>query len=189
MPHLELPEGQFGIVSLMMRRPDTAAPLSHLAEVLLRGPSTLSRGERELIAAYVSSLNKCRFCTDSHAAFASRQLPGGRARVQALLAGDLESADLSAKLQALLGVAAEVQRSVAPVSDKAVAAARQAGASDDELHDTVLIAAAFCMYNRYVDGLATIPADNPAVYDAVAEIIVQDGYMAAIANRPSPEEA
>jgi uncharacterized peroxidase-related enzyme len=186
MPHLELPEGQFGIIGLMSRRPDTAAPLNHLAEVLLRGPSTLGRGEREMIAAYVSSLNKCRFCTDSHAAFAARQLPGGRERVDAVLANDVNRADLPAKLRALLAVAAEVQQSVAPVSERAVGVARQAGATDDELHDTVLIAAAFCMYNRYVDGLGTVAADNPAFYDTVAELIVRDGYAAAGPPRSSP---
>jgi uncharacterized peroxidase-related enzyme len=180
MPHLDLPAGKFGIIGLMTYRPDTAAPLNQLAEVLLRGPSSLSRGERELIAAYVSSLNKCRFCTGSHAAFASLQLPRGRARVDALLAGDLAGAELSAKMIALLAIAAEVQKQVAPVSDAAVAAARSAGAVDFEIHDTVLIAAAFCMYNRYVDGLATLTSDDPAYYDRIAETIVRDGYANAI---------
>ena len=182
MPHLELPEGQFGIIGLMTWRPETAGPLNELAEVLLRGPSTLTRGERELIAAYVSSLNKCRFCTGSHAAFAARQMPGGHPRVDAVLANQFDRAELSPKLRALLPIAAEVQAAVAPVSDAAVAAARKAGATDQELHDTVLIAAAFCMYNRYVDGLATVPAPDPALYDAVAEVIVRDGYPAAAAQ-------
>ncbi len=179
MPHLDVPEGQFGIIGLFSRRPETAVPLNQLAEVLLRGPSTLTRGERELIASYVSSLNKCRFCTDSHAAFAARQLPGGHERVQSVLAHDFDGADLSPKMRALLAIAAEVQRAVAPVSDRAVAVARQAGVSDEELHDTVLIAAAFCMYNRYVDGLATVAGPDRRFYDTVAEVIVQHGYAAA----------
>lgn len=188
MPHLDLPAGQFGIIGLMQRRPDTAAPLNQLAEVLLRSPSTLSRGEREMIAAYVSSLNKCRFCRDSHAAFAARQLPRGRERMKALLANDLGGAELSPKLRALLAVAAEVQAAVAPVTQRTIDAARDAGATDDELHDAVLIAAAFCMYNRYVDGLATIASSDPAFYDGVAELIVSQGYSAAIQPPPSAGE-
>ena len=74
MPHIDLPEGVPGIRSALMFRPETAAPLGQLAEVLLRGENTLTRGERELIAAYVSNLNECVFCQTSHSTFAAKQL-------------------------------------------------------------------------------------------------------------------
>ncbi|MGH3422348.1 MAG: carboxymuconolactone decarboxylase family protein, partial [Streptosporangiaceae bacterium] len=77
MPYISLGNEAPGILSLFEYRPETAKPLCELAEVLLRGRSTLSRGERELMASYVSALNDCSFCTDSHAAFAAAQLPGG----------------------------------------------------------------------------------------------------------------
>jgi uncharacterized peroxidase-related enzyme len=177
VPHIPLKDGIPGISSLMAFRPETAGPLSELAEVLLRGPSPLSRGERELIAAFVSSGNECRFCRDSHSATAGLQLSGGRPLVDAVTT-DHQTADISPKLKALLTIADLVRESGRSVTAEAVAQARSAGASDVELHDTVLIASAFCMYNRYVDGLATsLPAD-PQSHDRVARRIVEEGYTA-----------
>ena len=178
VPHVSLGNDLPGISGLLQFRPETARPLSALAETLLRGPSTLSRGERELIAAYVSSLNECKFCASSHAAFAAAQLPEGMPLVDQVRA-DLEQAGVSAKLKALLRVAAKVQNGGKSVTEADVAAARTAGASDLEIHDTVLIAAAFCMYNRYVDGLATIAPDDPAIYAQHAGQIVTAGYLPA----------
>jgi uncharacterized peroxidase-related enzyme len=178
VPHVNLGNDLPGITGLFRFRPETARPLSALAETLLRGPSTLSRGERELIAAYVSSLNECQFCASSHSAFAAAQLPEGMPLVDQVRA-DLEHAAVTAKLKALLRVAAKVQDGGKSVTAADVAAARTAGASDLEIHDTVLIAAAFCMFNRYVDGLATIAPDDPAMYAQHADQIVAAGYLAA----------
>lgn len=185
MPHINLDNDGFGIMSLFEYRPETARPLSELAEMLLRGPSPLTRGERELIASYVSSLNDCSFCTDSHAAFAALQLPGGLTLVDQVRA-DPGSAPISAKLRALLAVAAAVQRGGKQVSAQDIEDARQAGADDQEIHDTVLIAAAFCMYNRYVDGLATTRPAGRSDYAMVAEVIVNHGYLAGL---PAPAQA
>jgi uncharacterized peroxidase-related enzyme len=178
MPHISLGNEAPGIVSLFVYRPETAKPLSDLAEVLLRGPNSLSRGERELIGAYVSTLNGCSFCGDSHAAFAAAQLPEGMALVDQVRT-DPAGAAVSPKLAALLPIAAAVQRGGKNVREEDVAAARKAGATDVEIHDTVLIAAAFCLYNRYVDGLATTLPDDPAGYAEMAELIVNVGYGAA----------
>ena len=177
MPHVSLDSDAFGIRSLFDYRPETALPLSELAEVLLRGPSTLTRGERELIASYVSWLNDCAYCTSSHAAFAAAQLPDGMALVDQVRS-DPDGAPIDAKLRALLLIAAEVQQGGKHVRAQDVEAAREAGANDQEIHDTVLIAAAFCMFNRYVDGLATTVPEDPAVYAANAEGIVSKGYLA-----------
>ncbi|MFC4062555.1 carboxymuconolactone decarboxylase family protein [Planomonospora corallina] len=181
MPHISLDSDEPGILGLFRFRPETAAPMNALAEVLLRGESTLSRGERELIAAHVSALNQCRFCFSSHAAFAAAQLPEGMELVEQVRT-DLDGAPVSGKLRALLRIAAAVQRSGRDVLPEHVEAARAAGATDLEIHDTVLIAAAFCMFNRYVDGLGTVAPDDPAAYTAMAERIVASGYPSASAG-------
>src|SRR5215472_16333993 len=173
MPHITLNSAEPGIRGLLRYRPETARPLSELTEVLLRGPGTLTRGERELIAAYVSALNDCRYCASSHSACAAAQLPEGMTVVEQVRA-DPGSAPVSAKLKALLAIAAAVTRSGRAVTDGHVAQARAAGA---EIHDTVLIAATFCMFNRYVDGLATTAPDDPAVYAAGAQRLITQGYL------------
>jgi uncharacterized peroxidase-related enzyme len=178
MPHIDLSNDLPGIVGLMAFRPETARPLSALAETLLRGDNSLTRGEREAIAAYVSSLNECRFCELSHSAFAAAQLAGGYEVVDSIKRHPRE-APVSPRLHALLDIAASVQRSGRAVTTAEIEAARAAGATDVEIHDTVLIAAAFCMYNRYVDGLATWAPDGREAYDEMAENIVARGYEAA----------
>lgn len=175
MPHIALNSAEPGIRGLLRYRPETGRPLSELAEVLLRGPSTLTRGERELIAAYVSALNDCLYCSSSHSACAAAQLPAGMPLVQQVRT-DLDAAPVSAKLKALLHIAAAVRDSGHAVTTGLIGAARDAGATDQEIHDTVLIAAAFCMLNRYVDGLATIAPDDPAVYAAGAQRLITAGY-------------
>ncbi|CNF56557.1 peroxidase-like protein [Mycobacterium tuberculosis] len=182
MAHIELDENVPGLPSLLRFRPETAGPLSALAETLLRGPGPLGRGERELIAAYVSELNDCRFCASSHGACAAAQLPGGMSLVRQVHA-DPETAPVSARLRALLAIAAAVRRGGREVGEAHIAAAREAGATDVEIHDTVLIAAAFCMYNRYVDGLATSAPEDPAAYARMAERLVAHGYGSAAPPR------
>ena len=175
MPHIELGNDLPGIAGLFRYRPETAGPLNALAEVLLRGPNTLSRGEREMIAAYVSTRNDCVFCASSHAAFAAAQLPDGMDLVDQVRL-DPDRAPISPKLRALLHIAGAVQSSGREVTEAMVNQARAAGASEVEIHDTVLIAAAFCMFNRYVDGLATVAPDDPDAYAAAAQRIVTHGY-------------
>ncbi|MER6912771.1 alkylhydroperoxidase [Streptomyces sp. NPDC000594] len=174
MAHIALDNDLPGISGLMAHRPDTAEPLGHLADVLLRGPSPISRGDRELIAAYVSQLNATPFCAGSHGAFAAAQLPGGETLVASVLA-DPDTAPITPLLRALLRIAAEVRSAAAPVAEETLAAARAAGAGDTEIHDTVLIAASFCMYNRYVSGLATTVPEVDH-YRASALRVVAHGY-------------
>jgi uncharacterized peroxidase-related enzyme len=181
MSYLALSSQEPGIRGLFRFRPETARPLNELAEALLRAPGTLSPGERELIAAYVSGLNECKYCCNSHSAYAAEQLPGGMGLVQQVRA-DPGSAPISAKLKALLVIAAAVQQGGQRVTEEDVAAARAAGATDVEIHDTVLIAAAFCMFNRYVDGLATFAPDDPEVYATRARRIVAEGYLGLLAD-------
>lgn len=184
MAHIDLgvDETRFpGITGPMQFRPETARPLNELAEVLLRAPHSLPPGERELIAAYVSGLNSCTFCCASHSAFAAAQLDRGMQLVDRVRA-DLDAAPVSPKLRTLLRIAGAVQAGGRNVTPAMVQAARAEGATDIEIHDTVLIAAAFCMYNRYVDGLGTFAPDDPEEYATSARRIVEVGYAPAPAG-------
>ena len=182
MPHIALPDMP-GILGPMYFRPETAKPLNDLAETLLRGDSTLSRGERELIAAHVSRLNNCHFCHTSHATFAALQLNGGWAVIDEVIA-DPGTASISPKMRTLLTIAGLVQQGGLNVTTEAVDAARAEGATDVEIHDTVLIASAFCMYNRYVDGLATWAPPNREDYAETGRMIVDHGYAASTPPMP-----
>ena len=176
MAHIDLPADMPGIRGLMAYRPETARPINQLVEVLLQGPSTLTKGEREMIATHVSTLNSCKYCASIHGAIARAHL-GDDAPLVAQVAHDPESAAVSKKLKALLRIAAKVQQDGRSVSDADVAAARSEGATDLEIHDTVLIAAVFCMANRYVDGLATWSPDDPEIYDRAGAFRAANGYL------------
>lgn len=187
MPHIALPDGVPGIVAPLMAYPDTAGPLNALAEALLRGPSSLSRAERELIAAFVSRRNDCVFCSNSHAAVSRYHYGQERAVVDQVLE-DVEAAPISEKLRALLRIADKVRGDARSVRTSDVDAARAAGADDRAIHDTVLVAAAFCMFNRYVDGLATWAPSDPAVYDQIGAQLGTQGYADAIPPAPRVTE-
>ncbi len=178
MAHITLPEGFPGIRGPMLFRPETAKPMNELVEVLLLGPSTLSRGERELIATYVSARNDCTYCQSIHGAIAANRLGGNEALVEAVKL-DFEQAEISEKMKALLAIAGKVQLGGKNVTFEDVGRARGLGATDLEIHDTVLIAAFFCLCNRYVDGLATWTPEDPEFYRHRAKIVVANGYMAA----------
>jgi len=178
MPHIALPEGLPGITSAFSFRPETAAPMRALAEVLLRGPNSLTSGEREMIATFVSSRNDCYFCQTSHRAAAAHHLNGNYDLVDSVRA-DYRNAPISSKLKALLTIASKVQDSGKSVSEEDIAHARSEGATDLEIHDAVLIAAAFCMFNRYVDGLATFTPTDLKLYDEMGARMAKQGYIGA----------
>lgn len=176
MAHINLPDGLPGITGPLTSYPETAKHLLGLAEELLRGPSSLTSAERELIATYVSARNECNFCMNSHAAIARNLYGTDRDLVDQAIA-DFQRSDLSDKLKALLVIAGKVQQGGRRVTEEDVAAARAAGADDKAIHDTVLTAAAFCMYNRYVDGLATWTPDAAAAYEQAGASIAEKGYL------------
>jgi uncharacterized peroxidase-related enzyme len=186
MPHIALPENLPGITAGFAFRPETAKPMRELAEVLLRSPSTLTSGERELIATYVSSQNDCYFCQTSHGAAAAAHL-GERAHLVDDVKRDLLNAGVSAKLKALLQIAGQVQQGGKSVTPEAVEYARDLGATDLEIHDTVLIAAAFCMFNRYVDGLGTWQPEDPEMYARMGQHLAAEGYLAPSIKAGSPK--
>lgn len=177
MPHITLPPNAApGISGLLVAYPETGHSLRELVEALLRGPSTLSQGERELIASSVSWWNDCRFCHTSHGTAAAASLGCELDLIDDVKAG-LQAYPASPKLRALLAIARQVQQGGRHVAESTVAAAREAGATDREIHDTVLIAAAFCMFNRYVDGLATSAPEANEAYRAIGEKMARQGYL------------
>jgi uncharacterized peroxidase-related enzyme len=174
MPHIQLEEHLPGITGLLEYRKDSAGPIRELTQFLLRGPSTLSEGERELIATIVSHNNECKFCTTAHTAAADKLF--GECDTTNAVKADIETAPVSEKMKALLVIAKQVQQSGLSVTSASIERAKNSGASDVEIHDTVLIAALFCLYNRYVDGLATRLPESNEYYKTLAERLVTNGY-------------
>lgn len=174
MAHINVEEGIPGIRSLVLFRPDTGQHLYELAQVLLRGESPLSQAERELIAAYVSYRNECMFCMSSHAA-AARCLYGDERNIVDEVLKDMKHSSVSEKMKALLNIAGKVQVLGSEVRAADINAARELGADDREIHDAVLIAASFSMFNRYVDGLASYTPTEPAVYEEMGKRMAK-GY-------------
>jgi uncharacterized peroxidase-related enzyme len=177
MAHINLENDLPGIRGPMAFRPETAKQLNELAEILLRDDNnTLTRGERELIGAYVSSLNDCFFCQNVHGALAQHYMQCDMIFIDDIKK-DYQSTSISEKLKALLAIAGSVQKGGRYVTSGQIENAKNLGATDREIHDTVLIAAAFCMFNRYVDGLATWAPTDREVYVQRAKMRAEEGYL------------
>jgi uncharacterized peroxidase-related enzyme len=176
MPYIKLNNDFPGVVGLLFHKTAIGTHLHALAHAALRGPSPLTPGERELIAAHVSNLNDCDFCRDSHSATASELLQDEGAAVACLIGGKIDDARLSPKMQALLDLAARVKESGKAVRITDIERARAAGATDDDIHDTVLVAALFCMFNRYVDGLGTETPASQGFYGEISKLVAKRGY-------------
>jgi uncharacterized peroxidase-related enzyme len=185
MPHIDFGNNFPGIRSALAFSPQTAEPIGVLAEILLRSDEGLSRAERELIATYVSHLNDCFYCDHSHGEIACIYLDGDRELVDQVR-NDYTSAAISEKLKRLLRIAGKVQQSGKAVTSEDIANAKENGASDKDIHDTVLIAAAFCMFNRYVDGLATNTPKEMSTYPLRAKQIAERGYGNHIFKEKQP---
>lgn len=183
MAHIDLQNDFPGIRGPMGFSPQTAKPLNELAEVLLRNDNnTLSRGERELIGAYVSYLNDCFFCQNVHGALAQYYFKCDTSFIESIKK-DVNSSELSGKMKALLAIAASVQKGGKHVTAEQIETAKEAGATHKEIHDAVLIAAAFCMFNRYVDGLATWAPEGSSYYIDRAEQRAKEGYAGYDASK------
>jgi len=177
MAHIDLNNEFPGIRGPMGFRPETARPLNELAELLLRDDNnTLSRGDRELIGTYVSYLNDCFFCQNVHGALAGHYMQCNLDQMNAIKK-DPSGAPISEKMKSLLSIAGSVQKGGKHVTTGQIDAARQVGATDREIHDTVLIAAAFCMFNRYVDGLGTWAPQDMNYYVERAPRRAEEGYL------------
>jgi uncharacterized peroxidase-related enzyme len=188
MPHINVDENLPGMRSLMAFSPETAAPMGELANLLLRSNEGLSMAERELIGTYVSYLNDCFYCQQSHGAIAVCYLDGNNKLVEQVKT-DYAHAAISDKLKALLSIAGSVQKGGKFVTTEQVDAAKELGATDKDIHDTVLIAAAFCMFNRYVDGLASETPTDLSSYPLRAKQVAERGYgnYIFLNKQPVPE--
>ncbi|MES1214719.1 MAG: peroxidase-related enzyme [Bacteroidota bacterium] len=174
MPYIQLEEHLPGITGLLEYRKDTAAPIRELTQILLRGPSTLTEGERELIATIVSHYNECTFCVTAHTAVADILLC--EENTSAKVKQDIMTAPVSDKMKSLLTIAGQVQQSGKNVTTESIQKAKDTGATDIEIHDTVLTAALFCLYNRYVDGLSAVTPTDPVFYKGLGERLKNHGY-------------
>src|SRR6185312_10713896 len=174
MPYIPLETHLPGITGLLEYRKDSGQPIRELTQILMRGESTLTEGERELIASVVSSGNQCTFCSTAHTATADLLI--GNHETSQKVKQDIATAPVSEKMKALLTIASLTRESGKRVTAEVIDKAKAAGATDVEIHDTVLIAALFCLYNRYVDGLATALPEENNYYHALAERLVNHGY-------------
>ncbi len=174
MSYIPLEEHLPGVTGLLEYDQEAAAPIRELTQILLRGVSTLSEGERELIATVVSNGNQCRFCTAAHSAAADILL--GNNETSKKVKENIVTAPVSDKMKSLLTIALMVRENGKCVTQDAIDTARSRGATDIEIHDTVLIAALFCLYNRYVDGLATFTPTDPGFYTSLGERLKNHGY-------------
>ncbi|MFF1378961.1 carboxymuconolactone decarboxylase family protein [Streptomyces sp. NPDC058308] len=188
MPHITVDARMPGIFGLFNYRPETAKPLLEFCEALLRDDTSLSRGERELIAGHASNLNASPFCANGHFAIAAAQLDDGEAIVDGVRSRSTDTA-ISPKMRALLDIATKVTADGKTVQDADVAKAREAGATERDVHDAVLIAAAFAMFNRYVDGLGAVVPEDPEFYKSMAAGLVSQGYAAGVRSRTDREPA
>lgn len=179
MAHIQLNDENLpGIMGLLQYSPKTAKPLNELAEVLLVSDNSLTRGERELIASSVSHWNDCHFCHTSHGAVAAALMEQPVSLISDIKNG-LRETTISSRLRALLDIAKQVQQGGKHVTAAHIESAKAEGATDKEIHDTVLIAAAFCMFNRYVDGLATWAPEPDEAFMPIGQMLAEKGYAAA----------
>ncbi len=179
MAYIDLPPAVPGILGPLAAYPATARHLSAFTQELLRGPSSLTPAERELIAASVSRANGCEFCTRSHLATTRELSPAEQRETVDQVVLQSAYTLVNEKLQALLDLALAVQRGGKCVTPDHIHRAHAAGADDKAIHDTVLIAAAFCMFNRYVDGLGTWTPDDPGIYAQIGQVLAARGYSLA----------
>jgi len=187
MPYISVDENLPGVRALLAFRPETATPIGALAEILLRSSDSLSRADRELIATYVSSLNDCFYCNHSHGEIAVCYLNGNRDLVDSVR-NNYQDAAISDKMKSLLQIAGKVQQSGKSVSPADIINARHQGASDRDIHDTVLITAVFCMMNRYVDGLDAYTPQDMSSYPLRAKQIVEKGYGNHVFLQAQPDK-
>lgn len=176
MPYIDTKNDIAGIRGLMQFRPEVAVALNQLAQVLLADEASLPKLDRELIASFVSSRNACTFCMTSHGAIAAH-LPGGNQELVEAIWKDYQNATIGDKLKSLLEIADKVAQGGLHVTPSDIAAAKDKGASDLDIHDTVLIAATFCMFNRYVDGLGATTPDDPGFYQTIGKQRAAEGYL------------
>jgi uncharacterized peroxidase-related enzyme len=193
-----LPPNLPGMIALGAYRPDVYGQMAALANNVLRTghpESTLIPSEREMIASYVSSLNNCTYCATVHGAVAVAHMHNAKAEgtgqgdqvtkakaeeiVDSICIkhdSDANGTEASPKLKKLLKIASQVRESGQNITAEAIAEAKEVGVTDMDIHDTVLIASLFCMFNRYVDGLTGEISGNIEHLKEGGGMIAENGY-------------
>jgi len=175
MARIALPEsGPPGMAGLLASRPAAGAAVSEFMQHLLRGPGPIPPAWREAIGAHVSRRNDCEYCSRTHAAAACAM---GGEELRAAVTEGPDAPGVDPRLAALLALAGAVADGGHAVTDELVAAARAAGWDDDAIHDAVLVASAFCMINRYVDGLGARTPTDPEPYRRTGARLAERGYL------------
>lgn len=149
-----LPEGAH-LADVFKRFPSTVGPLLEFHDILLRGESDLSVGERELIAAFVSGLNACQFCLGAHT-LAARAFGIDPAIVNALIS-DPATAGVEDKLRPLLAYVAKLTRTPSQMTEADAKSVYAAGWSEDALYDAIQTCALYNFMNRIVEGSGVAP--------------------------------
>lgn len=182
MVHLPSMPKNASLLDVFRMFPETNEPLIAFHEVLLRGPSPFTEGERELVAAYVSGLNGCRYCHGVHTATAERLgiEPGA---IASLLNGD-DTAAIPDRMRPVLNVAKKLTQSANGVTQRDVDAVFAAGWNETAFYHLVAVAALFNYMNRLVEGLGI--ELNPGYAQAAARRLADRGYRPLIEMMRSP---
>jgi len=176
MPFLPSLRQGASLLDLFKAFPETSAPLIQFHEVLLRGPSPFTEGERELIAAYVSGLNHCRYCHGVHVATA--ELLGAPVNSVASAIDDLEAAPIASKMKPVLRYARKLTQQPGGVTQPDADAIFAAGWDETALYHTVAVTALFNFMNRLVEGVG-IELD-PSYVKPASERLAKGGYLPLI---------
>ena len=176
MPFLKSPPA-LGMPEVMKRNPDIAEPFYLLNEAIMRGPSTFTAGQRELIAAYVSALNGCKYCCASHTSVA--EAFGISEGLVGELVDDFEAADVEDGVRAALVYAGKLTTDPEDLGDDDVAAFMAAGHDEKALYDVVMVTAMFHMANNIIHGFG-IPDQSPERLAQATKRIHEMGYAAAV---------
>jgi uncharacterized peroxidase-related enzyme len=178
------------LLDLFKAYPATSQPLIEYHQALLRGPSPLSFGQRELIAAYISALNACHYCHGVHQATATRF--GIAPTVLAALMQEVNTAPVEDKLKPILHYVRKVTLSPAKMTAQDAEAVYAAGWDERALHDAVSVCALFNFMNRLVDGLG-IEAEED-YFQLASERLARGGYAGLLrlmkgqkVDHPDPE--
>lgn len=177
MAHITVPNHTPGLLGLLLSRPRLAQYLTAFLQELLRGESPLSPGERELVALVVSVENRCQYCTRSHLTVARKFFPDQEELVEQVL-NNVEKAPIRPAMKMLLKMARQVIKIESQtLNSELVAQAQAHGATEQEIHDTVLVASTIAMINRYVDALGADIPEEVEYYEHTSDYLVNYGYV------------
>ena len=179
MPYIPIINNTPGIVGLLDTYTDTGKVLRNLADILLnKNSNAFIKAERETVASYVSFLNNCNFCYKSHSSIADFLWEKkGQTKEYIDKIETLEEIMSSSKIETLLYIAKKLHACPQGIKQEDIDLLFTFNFTPDDINDLILIISSFCMFNRYVDGLGTLPALDDDMYNNMAEKIAINGYI------------